>query len=281
MSGSFALSSSSAIPSAFTFKPPTTLELNTYILKGDCVVFDRTQALARVIFSEEYTAQYKSKAYCFTYKGLPVWDIADTPKGFVYQNALTIKSNYITLESKEGCVEISEEDPDSSLEKPNKYYIDTQKIEGKFYRWLCFQPKIIPAELHLRKVKSFLQNNSQFTLIWAGFNQYGTLACGNNKEMQGFTTFLWADPQAEKLEAIQDVSDQDLSLQDYDAVEFIANRNLQIKITRLTKSVIQFSLNLTVLEPLVRASAPTLSPLRKEGLAECGYLFSVFGSILC
>jgi len=230
-------------------RPLTTLELATHVI-GDRVIFDYTQGSAIVEVSLQERYPQKIPVFSFIYKGLQVMEATETPMGhYNYQRATLIDCRYLTLESKEGYVEISKNEHASSMQNPIKYYIDTQKpvrlLQGqKVYRFMRSQPILRPQpipepqqkktleEACQSKISNFIKQSPKFAVVWAGFNQDGTLLCGEDKGSSGQLTFLWANTKTEELHTVACIAEKSLN-PDINTYKFLTKiENLRIRITK-------------------------------------------------
>lgn len=177
--------------SSITVKP----QCNEYQLKGEVTIRDKTNGMAKVIFSEELTKQYKKSAFevFINNKKLifPAFSNPSSAPRIFFTDSLTI-----TLKLKDGFVKISEVDEKSAK---TVFYVNTERCVGDIaYDTYTY----IPKEVTLEEASMKMQNLSdvKFEPIMAIYNRHGVAVFGIENEKYAL---YWANPHEEKVKKME------------------------------------------------------------------------------
>ena len=179
------------------------IKINEYQLSGGATIRDKTNGLAKVIFSERETLQY----------GYSCYNIYIGDKKVLYptaENLIFGKSVLIKLKLKNDLVKITEIDNE---ETKTVIYANTEKCPdfdtyinnktgaiGEFVICSYYIPKNLTLLEASQKVKNFPKSD-EFTIIFAVFNHYGVAVFGIDKN-ENKETLYWANPHEDHIKKI-------------------------------------------------------------------------------
>jgi len=174
----------------------STSHLDTYQIDGGATIRDKTQGVAKAVFSANYAAEHQAPAYLiYVNEKKIIWPQAPNVKkqsDLVLLNSVTITFNKID----NNVFKISE------LDETDKHviYVDTSRcIDNEAYCFYEFIPKQLTLEESSLKVAEFF-GSVEFHPYAIAFNQFGVVALGMENEQ---LTLYWAKPQEEQLKKIQ------------------------------------------------------------------------------
>lgn len=175
-------------------------QINEYSLKGGVTIRDKTNGIAKAIFSEELAKLYQKPAYQIFINNKKI--IFPTFSNPLTDPDLTFTSSLrITFKLQDAFIKIIEVDETSK----NVFYVDPRKavFQDSAYDVYTY----IPKELTFHEASKKIQNLSEFKKFkpdMAAYNRHGVVVFGC-EDGQGYTIY-WANPHEEKVKKIENAT---------------------------------------------------------------------------
>lgn len=173
-------------------------QMKEYKLKGGVTIHDKTEGIAKAVFSPELSLKSREPAYeIFIYKkklALPIWSCPLLDRNVVFTG-----SKSIAFKQKDAFIKFIEVDSEG---RRTVLYVDPKKpIEGKAYYVYSYFPREMELGEAIQKVKDLETNFPDFKSDIAIYNRHGVAVFGWNVKDQTLALY-WASPCQKKLEKI-------------------------------------------------------------------------------